>query len=103
MMRKTIVMGMIAGMLSVASFAEAAEEKVVTPTPTPQQASVQAGALEVLANQQFQASEYAKALQMYRKLAEMVKGEPEKLGSIEEKIRVCEKNLAKQGKQANAT
>jgi hypothetical protein len=97
MMRKMVLVGMTAGLLSVASIAGAAEDRA--PAPTPQQASVQAGALEVLANQQFQASEYAKALPMYRKLAEMVKGDPEKLGPIEEKIRVCEKNIARKARE----
>ena len=57
-----------------------------------------AGAVEVLANQQLLAGEYAKALPMFKKLAEMVKDDAQKLGDIEEKIRVCEKNLAKQAK-----
>ena len=96
-MRKMVLVGMTAGLLSVASFAWAVEDKAAAPTP--QQATVQAAALEVLANQQFQASEYAKALPMYRKLAEMVKGDAERLGSIEEKIRVCEKNIARKAKE----
>ena len=61
-----------------------------------------AAAVEVLANQQLLAGEYAKALPMYKKLAEMVKGDAQKLGDVEEKIRVCEKNLAKQAKQKAA-
>ena len=61
-----------------------------------------AGAVEVLANQQLLAGEYAKALPMFKKLAEMVKDDAQKLGDVEEKIRVCEKNLAKAAKSQGA-
>ena len=61
-------------------------------------AETKAGAVEVLAHQQLLAGEYAKALPMFKKLAEMVKDDAQKLGDVEEKIRVCEKNLAKVGK-----
>ena len=76
---------LIAAALLVAAPLSAAEDK----------AEANAGAVEVLANQQLLAGEYAKALPMFKKLAEMVKGDAQKLGDVEEKIRVCEKNLAK--------
>src|SRR5262245_45827281 len=51
-------------------------------------------ALEIRANQEFNGGQYAAALPMLKKLAEMSKGQPDVLGPIEEKIRVCEKNIA---------
>jgi hypothetical protein len=51
-------------------------------------------ALEVRATQEFANGQYALALPMLRKLEEMTKGQPDLLGPIQEKIRVCEKNLA---------
>ena len=55
-------------------------------------------ALEVRAEQHFLGGEWAQALPMYKKIAEMVKDDPERLGPIEERIRVCEKNVAKLAK-----
>jgi hypothetical protein len=51
-------------------------------------------ALELRANQEFNDGQFALALPMFKKLAEMNKDQPELLGPIEEKIRVCERNLA---------
>jgi len=39
---------------------------------------------------------------MYKKLADMVKNDPAKLGPVEERLRVCDKNIAKLA-QANVT
>jgi hypothetical protein len=50
-------------------------------------------ALEVRANQEFNGGNYAVALPMLRKLAEMSSNQPDLIGPIEEKIRVCERNL----------
>jgi hypothetical protein len=55
-------------------------------------------ALEVRADQHFLGGEWAKALPMYKKMAEMLKDDPAKLGPVEERIRVCEKNIAKLAK-----
>jgi hypothetical protein len=52
-------------------------------------------ALEVRADQHFLGGEWGLALPMYKKLAEMLKNTPDKLGPVEERIRVCERNLAK--------
>src|SRR4051812_38237875 len=51
-------------------------------------------ALEVRANQEFERGQYAAALPMLKKLAEMTKDRPDLLGPIQEKIRVCEKNIS---------
>ena len=58
-------------------------------------AEANVAALAVRAEQHFQGSEWAKALPMYKKMAEMLKNDPTKLGAVEERIRVCEKNIAK--------
>jgi hypothetical protein len=58
-------------------------------------ADTNAAALEVRADQHFLGGEWAQALPMYKKLAEMAKSDPARLGPIEERIRVCEKNIAK--------
>lgn len=59
-------------------------------------------ALDVRAEQFFQNGQYTQALRMYKKLAEMVKDKPEKLGPVEERIRICEKNIARQAKLVQA-
>ena len=51
-------------------------------------------ALEIRANQEFERGQYAAALPMLKKLADMTKDRPDLLGPIQEKIRVCEKNIA---------
>jgi len=61
-------------------------------------ADTNAAALEVRADQHFLGGEWAAALPMYKKLAEFAKNDPAKLGPIEERIRVCEKNIAKLAK-----
>jgi len=58
--------------------------------------------LELRANQAFNRSEYAIALPMYQVLVEKYKDNPEKLGPTEEKVRVCQKNLAPALAAANA-
>src|SRR5687768_18586363 len=55
-------------------------------------------ALEVRADQHFLGGEWADALPMYKKLQGMLKDQPDKLGPVEERIRVCEKNIAKLAK-----
>jgi hypothetical protein len=77
-----------------------------TPTPGPSLAvlnSVEVGALEVRANQAFDRGQYVLALPMYQNVAERYKSNPEKLGPVQEKIRVCQKNLATAAAAATAT
>jgi hypothetical protein len=49
--------------------------------------------VEVTANTAFNRGEYAKALPLYKKLTETFKSQPTRLGTIQEKIRVCEKAI----------
>jgi hypothetical protein len=58
------------------------------------QPALDRAALEVRANQEFSSGQYALALPMLKKLAEMSRDQPDLIGPIEEKIRVCERNLA---------
>ena len=51
--------------------------------------------LELRANQTFTRGQYALALPMLQKVADNYKDNPDKLGPVEEKIRVCQKNIAK--------
>jgi len=50
----------------------------------------------VRAGQEFSAGNWTTALPMLKKVAELVKDDPARLSNIEEQIRVCEKNIAKQ-------
>jgi hypothetical protein len=54
-----------------------------------------AGALEVRANAEFSAGNWAAALPMLKKVAELVKDDAARLSNVEEQIRVCERNMAK--------
>jgi hypothetical protein len=88
MMQKSVLLiALLAAALPAFSHAE---EKAATAA-----ADTNAAALEVRADQHFLGGEWAQALPMYKKLAEMAKNDPGKLGPIEERIRVCEKNIAK--------
>jgi hypothetical protein len=49
--------------------------------------------LEMRANQAFNRGEYATALPLLNKLVEQLKDQPSRLGSIQERIRVCNKAL----------
>jgi len=88
-----LILGLMISCLACAAVATAADK--TNPTAT---AETNGAALEVRAEQFFTSNQYAQALDMYKKLAEMRKGEPAKLGPIEERIRVCERNLAKLSK-----
>lgn len=108
-MQKTLPVLVAAGLLVSVAAAQAqqpaeqpAQQAAERPKAeaTPQQVAVQARALQVRADQHFLAGEHAQALPMFKKLAEMVKGDADQLGQVEEKIRVCERNLAKQAKLA---
>jgi hypothetical protein len=50
-------------------------------------------ALEVRANEEFNRGQYASALPMLQKLSDMSKDQPDLQGPIQEKIRVCQKNV----------
>ncbi|HEY7091186.1 MAG TPA: DUF3299 domain-containing protein [Tepidisphaeraceae bacterium] len=58
------------------------------------QPSLERGALEIRATQDFNSGKYASALPMLKRLADMSQDQPDQLGPIQEKIRVCERNLA---------
>src|SRR5947208_181274 len=49
--------------------------------------------LQHSADTAFNRGEYATALPLYKKLAERFKDQPTRLGSIEEKMRVCQKGI----------
>jgi hypothetical protein len=57
------------------------------------QPSADRGALEIRANEEFNRGQYASALPMLQQLAVLTKDEPDSLGPIQEKIRVCQKNI----------
>ena len=69
-----------------------AEDKTAKPSET------DVAALEVRATQAVSAKEWTVALPLLKKVAERVKDQPERLGQIEEQIRVCEKNIARLSK-----
>src|SRR3982750_1896437 len=50
--------------------------------------------LEFRANQGFTRNDYAGALPLLQKLQDQLKDQPDKLGPVEEQIRVCQKNIA---------
>jgi hypothetical protein len=57
------------------------------------QPSADRGALEIRANEDFNRGQYASALPILQQLAELTKDQPDSLGQIQEKIRVCQKNI----------
>ena len=61
---------------------------------TTQPLTLDRNSLEIAANSQFNRGQYAMALPMLKKLADMTKDRPDLLGPIQEKIRVCEKNIS---------
>jgi hypothetical protein len=89
---------MMRSILTVALFALACGLSPAFGADPSQPAETNVAALEVRADQHYQGSEWAKALPMYKKMAEMLKNDPAKLGSVEERIRVCEKNIARLAK-----
>src|SRR5205085_11908458 len=99
MMRKVLVLTIccLTGVAGLASAAAVADE-----TKPIAAAETNAAALEVRADQHFAAGEWALARPMYKKLVDMVKGDPAKLGPVEERLRACDKNIAKLT-QANLT
>jgi hypothetical protein len=91
MMHKIVVPILIAGLVAAWSPVRAGAEATKSDAPAAQDT----GALEVRATQSFAAGEWATALPLLKKVAERLKKDPNRLGQIEEQIRVCEKNLAK--------
>ena len=87
-MRKTLAV-CIAVALMGGTFLRAADSPASDPATT-------AGALEVRAGEEFAAGNWTTALPMLKKVATLVKDDPSRLANIEEQIRVCEKNIAKQ-------
>ncbi len=58
---------------------------------------------EISANTAFNRGEYVKALPLYKKLSEAFKDQSTRLGSVQEKIRVCEKAIEAAKKDPAAT
>jgi len=58
------------------------------------QPALDRGSLEIRANQEFNRGQYASALPMLQKLVDLSKDQPDALGPIQEKIRVCQKNIS---------
>jgi len=83
----------VAALFAMGSISLRAEE-----AKTSSSQDVDVAALQVRASQAVSAKEWATALPLLKKVAEKVKDQPERLGPIEEQIRVCEKNIAKQAK-----
>src|SRR6185503_14732840 len=71
----------------------------------PKDEALTGAALALRAQQAFNRGEYAIALPLLRKMANEAADQPAKLGSIQERMRVCEKALAalKEDPQSNAT
>jgi hypothetical protein len=77
-----------ATVLGVTIFAGALHAQTTQPSIDPTDPRV-----EMRANQAFNRGEYATALPLLQKIAEVAKNEPSRLGAIQEKIRVCQKAL----------
>ncbi len=59
--------------------------------------------LRTRADQSFNRGEYAKALPLFKRLADSLKDDSSKLGPVQEKIRVCEKAMASAKKDPTAS
>ena len=97
-MRKSLVLTTLifaAGGMPVSAQTESGPSAV---QKAAQKVEINVAALEVRAEQHFLGGEWAQALPMYKKMAEMLKDQPDRLGPVEERIRVCEKNIAKLAK-----
>ena len=68
--------------------------------PTSQPAPSQ---LEVRANQAFSSGQYALALPLLQKLGESLKDQPDRLGPVQEKIQVCQAQVAQAAKVNGTT
>jgi hypothetical protein len=79
---RTVILALVLAIGSTAAAESAA--------PAPENS----GNLELRAQTAFNAGRYAEALPMFQTLGERLKDEPDKIGQIEEKIRVCERMIA---------
>src|SRR5438067_10460050 len=57
-------------------------------------ASADPKTLEFRANEAFTRNQYAVALPLLQKLEQQLKDQPDRVGPVEEQIRVCQKNIA---------
>src|SRR5690348_9635535 len=81
--RKIAAAWLLCGLAAIPALAQGLTDK--NPPSTAQ--------VEIRANQAFNRGEYATALPLFQKLADTFKDQPTRLGSIQEKIRVCEKAI----------
>src|SRR5437762_12868454 len=65
-----------------------AQAQTTQPAETSSPASVQ-----LRATQAFSRGEFATALPLLKKVADQLKGQPDRIGQVQEQIRVCQKNL----------
>jgi hypothetical protein len=77
----------------------AAPNATAAPTTAPTTAPAAQAALETRALEDFSGGQYASALPELQKVAESLKDQPDRLGLIQEDIRVCQKQIA----QGNGT
>jgi hypothetical protein len=84
-----LLVSTLAMTLAAASFTAVPVQAV-----TPVAATATNGTLEVRATETFNKGDYATALPMLKTLATTLKDNPDRLGAVQERIRVCEKNLA---------
>jgi hypothetical protein len=91
MMQKLIAAGLAVLVLTATSRAADAPK-----ADAAREDATKAGTLEVRAGQEFAAGNWVAALPMLKKVAELVKDDPSRLGNVEEQIRVCERNIARQ-------
>jgi hypothetical protein len=80
-------------LLQLAALALLLGSVAAAPATQPSDQPLSLDQLQVRADQAFAASKYVTALPIYKRLATQIK-EKDRLGAIEEKIRVCQKNLA---------
>ena len=92
-MRRILSVVVAVLMVSGSTHVRAAEDTAATKA-----SEVDVAALEVRATQAVNAKEWTTALPLLKKVAEKLKDQPDRLGPIEEQIRVCEKNIARQAK-----
>jgi hypothetical protein len=78
---------LLAAILTVGSFAIAEDKAPAKP--------VGGGALEVRATTAFNNSQWALALPMLKQAESQIKDNPDRLATIQEQIRVCERNISK--------
>ena len=100
-----VLAGFLVGLPSVAAEPREAEQKQAesekrpaeagkeTPNQQDQKLDATTAALLRRSNEAFTAGDYALALPMLKKLREYYKDQPDRLGPINERIRVCQKNL----------